>query len=143
MSTYSSSVGTLRSTRELLWGTPRQAGFKVCSPRGCWQPPGIHKPNVGLRAYPTKGKAELGDRETVTETSHSIKTLLGLLKSSHHLWKALQAHLIVSQKTAEPWFSWGLPAQHDVSMMCTPQDNGEAGILLTEITGAMHIELSG
>lgn len=59
-SPYSSSVGTPRSTRELLWGTPGPAGFKVCSPRGCWQPSGIHKPTWVSEPIPLKAKLSWG-----------------------------------------------------------------------------------
>ena len=77
-------------------GNTRASGLQSLQPKRLLAATGYPQTHVGLRAYPTKGKAELGDRETVTETSHSTKTLLGLLKSSHHLWKALQAHLIFS-----------------------------------------------
>lgn len=82
-------------------GNTRASGLQSLQPKRLLAATGYPQTHVGLRAYPTKGKAELGDRETVTETSHSAKTL-GLLKSSHRLWKALQAHLMFSQKTAEP-----------------------------------------
>lgn len=135
-----------RNTEKYQGASLGERSGKQASKSAAQEAAGSHRVSTNLTwaSEPIPLKAKLsGGRETVTETSHRIETLLGLLKSSHHLWKALQAHLIFSQKTAEPWFSWGLPVQHDVSMMCTPQDNGQAGILLTEITGAMHMELSG
>ena len=62
----------------------------------------IHKLPMGL-SEPIPLKAKLSWGTGRLETRHGItKNLLGLLKASHHLWKALHAQLIFSQKMAEP-----------------------------------------